>query len=516
MLYCWRNVNHEADRGGYPAGAHSMQGKVMNNMMYDYLIVGSGAGGSAAAYRLAQTGKTVLLVEKGRALPSDGSTLDVDKVLRQGVFKNHEPWVDKDGATVVPQEFFNLGGKTKWYGAALLRFSPHEFAEENSYQCRPWPIRYEDLASFYDEAERLLGVRTFSVEPDMRAIVAGLERRDPHWHDQPMPIGLAPDILEHPEEAKHFDGFASPLHLKSDAEAALLDKVKHLPNLHVVTGREVVSLQGVDGQPHVINGVVCDDGSRFRAGTVLLAAGALHSPRLLQRYVEENGLTQRLPGYRLIGRFYKCHLNTAMMAFSPSAKTDVLRKTVLLLNDAFPHSSVQALGGWLANDIVGTEMPAFVPRWFADLMGRRAYGFFLTTEDGSHLENRVAAKANGADRPQLNYDPARIPAAWAEHRHLVHALRRRLLGLGFLAFYQHMPLDATAHACGTLVTGKDPAESVVDEHGKVHGMEDLYVVDGSVLPRSSRVNPALTIYAWALRVGAALAAQPLPAGEAAA
>src|SRR5207253_5315638 len=46
-----------------------------------------------------------------------------------------------------------------------------------------------------------------------------------------------------------------------------------------------------------------------------------------------------------------------------------------------------------------------------------------------------------------------------------------------------------------------PSESVVDERGRVHGMHGLYVVDGSVLPRSSRVNPSLTIYAWGLRVG---------------
>jgi len=63
-----------------------------------------------------------------------------------------------------------------------------------------------------------------------------------------------------------------------------------------------------------------------------------------------------------------------------------------------------------------------------------------------------------------------------------------------------VPLDGTAHACGTLIAGDDPATSVVDEAGRVHGLQGLYVVDGSVLPRSSRVNPSLTIYAWALRV----------------
>jgi choline dehydrogenase-like flavoprotein len=55
------------------------------------------------------------------------------------------------------------------------------------------------------------------------------------------------------------------------------------------------------------------------------------------------------------------------------------------------------------------------------------------------------------------------------------------------------------------VTGNDPATSAVDAVGRVHGLRGLTVVDGSVLPRSSRVNPALTIYAWSLRAAAALA-----------
>ena len=50
-------------------------------MTYDYIIIGSGAGGSAAAYRLAKAGKRVLLAEKGRALPADGSTLDFNQVI---------------------------------------------------------------------------------------------------------------------------------------------------------------------------------------------------------------------------------------------------------------------------------------------------------------------------------------------------------------------------------------------------------------------------------------------------
>jgi choline dehydrogenase-like flavoprotein len=485
----------------------------MNDRRHDYIIVGSGAGGSAAAYRLAQTGRSVLVIEKGPALPEDGSTLDPEKVLRQGAFKNHEPWVDGRGKTVYPEEYFNLGGKTKWYGAALLRLSPHEFGDDPRHQCRAWPIGYEDLAPFYDEAERLLGVRNFPVEPNLRAIFSRLAGKDAGWHEHAMPIGLVSDILEHPAAASHFDGYAVPHRLKSDAEAAMLAKVEDRPNLRVVTGSAVAALVGAAGNPRLITGVRLADGTEYGARRVLLAAGAMHSPRLLQAYVEDQGLAAELPSYRPIGRNFKTHLNTILVAFGASRRTDVLCKTALLMHDDCPHSILQALGGGIVGDLVVTQAPGFAPRFLSAAMGRHAYGFFLTTEDGSHPDNRVAARADGTDRPLVDYDPTRIRPAFDEHRRFVATFRRGLLGVGLVSVARLMPIEATAHACGTLVTGKDPDDSVVDAGGKVHGMEGLYVVDGSVLPRSSRVNPALTIYAWGLRVGAALAAQGLPDEE---
>src|SRR5262249_28285875 len=81
------------------------------------------------------------------------------------------------------------------------------------------------------------------------------------------------------------------------------------------------------------------------------------------------------------------------------------------------------------------------------------------------------------------------------------AFQRALAKAALLAVTKRVGLSGTAHACGTLRAGHDASDSVVDAGGRVHGMEGLYVVDGSILPRSSRVNPSLTIYAWGLRIG---------------
>jgi choline dehydrogenase-like flavoprotein len=465
----------------------------------DAIIIGSGAGGAAAAFKLAEAGRRILVFEKGAALPTDGSTQDARIVLREGRFNNHDPWVDRHGKPFVPAEFYNLGGKTKWYGAALLRFAPEEFNEEAPHQCRGWPFAYEELEPYYDQAEALLRVRRFEIEPDTKEIVAALKRVQPAWRAAPMPLGLSSYILDDPHEATRFDGFASTHGLKSDAQTCLIDRIRDKPNVTVLTGRPIRALAGDDLAPHRITGVVTADGVFQKAHSVLLAAGALSSPRLLQQYLATAGLAEKLPSAASVGRNYKSHLLTAVVAWSPSRKHDLLRKTAVLTHDDFPHSSVQPLGA-TDGEIVATELPAFAPRFVANLIGDRAYGFFLQTEDGSHPDNRVIAAANGADKPRLDYDRNRVAPARDEHRRFVRAFVRDLLRAGMFPIIKPIPLGGTAHACGTLIAGDNPANSVVDPQGRVHGMKNLYVVDGSALPRSSRVNPALTIYAWALRV----------------
>ncbi len=372
-------------------------------MHYDYIIIGSGAGGAAAAWRLASTGSQVLLLEKGDPLPRDGSTLDVEQVIRAGRFKSREPWLDKDRRRFAPEEHFNLGGKTKWYGAALLRYSPREFEPEDAHQCLGWPIGYADLEPYYALAEQRLGVRVFAPESDLAAIVRRLGGNRGGWQAEALPLALAEEITEYPEEAAHFDAFASPRGLKGDAESGFLQPACALPNLRVRSGQAVVELLGDSYGPLRLRGVMTADGEIFEGRTILLAAGALHSPRLLQQYFIRTGLDTRLPCATQVGRYYKQHLLTALVAFTPRRQTDLLRKTLVLFNERVPHSSVQPLG--FDGELIGALMPGIVPRRLATALGQYAYGFFLQTEDGSDAANRIIA---GGGLPQMDYDPRRL------------------------------------------------------------------------------------------------------------
>jgi choline dehydrogenase-like flavoprotein len=474
----------------------------------DVIVIGSGAGGAAAAHALAKQGLQVLVLEKGCELPRDGSTLDIDRVVHRGEFASRERWRGPRGEQLLPEEHFNLGGKTKWYGAALVRFSCREFEPEISYGARGWPFAQAELLPYYEQAERLLGVTTFPCENDLQLILKRLSQTEPTWVSSPLSLALSKDILKNQHEAAHFDGFASVLDLKGDAEVSFLASLRELPNVTIRCDAEVHRLLPAASDPGNVNGVQLENGEILRARAIVLAAGALHSPRLLARYVAASN--PLLPIASHIGCNLKLHLLTAIVAVSPSRKSDLLRKTMMTVNQHFPHSSLQPLG--FDGELIGTLMPKIIPKGIARQLGDYAYGFFLQTEDGSDERNRVLELEDpetGKLVPMLDYDEKRLPQASFEHRRFVGAFRLSLLKLGIPSVGRRIGLNGTAHACGTLIAGHDAGASVVDSRGAVFDVTGLYVSDGSILPRISRVNPALSIYAWGLRLGALLGQQLL-------
>jgi choline dehydrogenase-like flavoprotein len=210
-----------------------------------------------------------------------------------------------------------------------------------------------------------------------------------------------------------------------------------------------------------------------------------------------------------VGRNLKKHVLTALVAVTLWRPGDVLRKTQLTTHTDYPHSSVQPLG--FDSELIAMLVPRYVPRFLARIIGRHAYGFFLQTEDGAHPDNRVFERpTDGADHTPvrvMDYDVSRTPASRAEHKAFTRKLRSALLRIGMISFTQPVGLNGTAHVSGTLAVGADADTAVVDGNGAVFGIEGLYVADGSILPRSSRVNPSLSIYAWGLRLAASLASR---------
>src|SRR5918994_3507156 len=124
---------------------------------YDIIIIGTGAGGGTLAYRLAPSGKRILLLERGDYMRRETDNWDANAVFVDAKYKTHETWYDKDRKPFHPGQHYYVGGQTKMYGAILFRLRERDFGEIHHHGgiSPAWPLSYQDSAPYYDEAERL-------------------------------------------------------------------------------------------------------------------------------------------------------------------------------------------------------------------------------------------------------------------------------------------------------------------------------------------------------------------------
>ena len=131
-----------------------------NGEHYDFVIIGTGAGGGTLAWKLAPSGKRILLLERGPYVPREKDNWNPRAVNAEGKYNTKETWRDKDGKELHPHTNYYVGGNTKFYGAALFRLRKQDFGvlRHDGGMSPAWPISYDDLEPYYVEAERLFEV----------------------------------------------------------------------------------------------------------------------------------------------------------------------------------------------------------------------------------------------------------------------------------------------------------------------------------------------------------------------
>ena len=127
---------------------------------YDVVIIGSGAGGGTLAHRLAPSGKSVLVLQRGDWLPREVENWDATEVFVKNRYVSKDTWYDHEGRAFQPQVHYNVGGATKFYGAALYRLRERDFGELQHHGgiSPAWPIGYDELEPYYTQAEELYQV----------------------------------------------------------------------------------------------------------------------------------------------------------------------------------------------------------------------------------------------------------------------------------------------------------------------------------------------------------------------
>jgi choline dehydrogenase-like flavoprotein len=507
---------------------------------FDVILIGTGAGGGTLAHRLAPSGKRVLLLERGGYLPREKDNWSSRAVFAESRYKAAESWLDGSGQAFHPGIHYYVGGNTKVYGAALLRFRARDFGtlRHRGGLSPAWPIPYQAFEPYYTEAERLYHVHgqrgvdpteppasapyphpPVSHEPRIQELYADFQRIG--HHPFPLPVGVMLDEAS-PEKSECIrcascDGFPCLVHAKADAETVAVRPALAHANVSLLTHARVLRLETSNSgrevtRVHVERAVAGEAQPAkevYSADLVVVACGAINSAALLLRSASDRHTKGLANGSDVVGRHYMCHNNSALLALSKRPNPTVFQKT-LGLNDFyfgasdfdFPLGHIQLLGKSDAEMLRG-DAPRLTPVRMLKRMAEHSLDFWLTSEDLPDPENRVTLTPDGGI--SLHYTPNNLEA----HEGLVAKLKGLLREIGCenkllpcsVYLGKKIPIAGTAHQCGTVRFGDDPSSSALDRNCKAHELDNLYVVDGSFFPSSTAVNPALTIIANALRVG---------------
>jgi len=485
----------------------------------DVVIVGSGAGGGVVAAELAATGRDVIVLEKGGYRNEADFTHQEGEAL-EGMYDAGGLLATRDLGVVILQGATLGGGTVINYTTSFP--TPDAVREEWARDhTLPHFARPEFTRSLDIVAQRL-GVNTAHAAPSGRdrVLIRGLERLG--WHH-----GLLPRNVRgcSQDDGCGYCGYGCRRGAKQSTLVTYLQDAAARGTRFVVSCdvRRVViergMATGVEGRvgPHVLT---------VRAPTVVVAAGSVHSPALLLR----SGI--QLPA---LGRHLALHPATAVLAdmdedVRPWTGTvqahysdqfaDLDQGYGFKLETAPVHPSLQALAVPWESAAQYRERMTRLPRTaLAGILLRDRFGgrvsidrdgvpivdYRLSRYDAGHLRRAIAAGAEvleAAGAREIWLPLARSisyrPGPRRAREEWLH--RVDVAGWG-----PNELLLVTFHQMASCRMGASARTSVVDAEHRVWGVPGLYVVDASVFPTASGVNPMLTVMGIAHRAAGAIA-----------
>lgn len=513
---------------------------------YDWLIVGSGFGGSVSALRLTEKGYRVGVLECGRRFRDEDFPKTAWNLRRyfwaphlgmKGIFRM-TPFSD-----IFVASGSGVGGGSLGYANTLYR------ARKRFYEDPQWASLNEDwsatLKPHYDTAEHYLGVATVERESDGDRLLKELgEHLGVEETHRPTRVGVflgdpgktVPDPFfdgEGPERRGCIHCGSCMLGCRHGAKNTLVKNYLYLAEKKgtvIEAERMVVDIQplgdgtGADG--YAVTSVT--SGSWFGRGRrvqkvrgVVLAAGALGTNRLLAN-CRHNGSLDRLSPQ--LGELVRTNSESILAVTGPDDSLDFTR-TVAISSSIYPDPDTHI------------ELVTYGPG--ADAMS----SLFMLLTGGGKSAPRPFLALTGALRHPLRFMKSLWPFKWSRRTMIVLVMqtldnaisfkpKKRLFGGVTLKTAQdpekpiptQMPIayeaanwlaerlggipqgvvleclfsiPSTAHLLGGAAIGESPETGVVDARQRVFGYENLMICDGSAVPANPGVNPSLTITALA-------------------
>ena len=515
----------------------------------DVLIIGAGASGAAVAWRLSSAGFRVVCLEQGNWWKPDtyppahedwefrwSTSFAFDPNIRQ---LNEDYPVNDSESDITPLMFNAVGGSTIHWTAHTPRLHPSDFRVKSlDGVADDWPISYGDLEPYYDLNDKMMGCSGISGDP-----------ANPKRSDRPMPpLPLGPDgerlarafdelgwhwwpsdsyINSVPYMGREACNNCGPNGLGCYKKAKGSTDVTYWPEAiengaELRTGCRVFEVTaGPDGLVTGARYYDPDGTEQFQpARSVVLAGNGVGTPRIMllsKSGAHPAGLAN---SSGLVGKNLMFHPYAMVTGFFSDGIAPTYRGALgnILISQEFYETDKRRdfVRGYSyqmnrstgpAKTAIGFTLPP-VP-WgeshhteFSSRFGNSSM-LAVIGEDLPEEHNRVELDphlkdSNGIPAPKIFYELSQN-----SRRQLDHGIKNAEIVLKKAGAHSVMstPLLRSGgwHLLGTARMGDDPERSVVDPNGQAHDIDNLFIVDGSVMVTAAAVNPTPTIQAIALR-----------------
>ncbi|SMF65353.1 GMC family oxidoreductase [Pseudobacteriovorax antillogorgiicola] len=521
---------------------------------YDILIVGSGVAGALAAHRFLDKGLSVLMLEAGPE-PASRDVL-VSRYQKADIKVPSVPYPDSPQAprpdVSKPQDyyvqkgpsFFNssyerlVGGSTWHWLGSCLRLVPEDFKLKSTFGVgADWPITYEQLAPYYDRAEKFLNVagdNDFDLDSP----------RQSKYPSPPVPVSYLDKVIRKRIEGTTFQGRAfkmatnpqarnpktclgsnscvpiCPVGAKYEAYKDIKSAVQkglHLVSKAVASKIDIDSLGAVESITYQTW-----DGTSHKASAkhFILAAGGIETPKLLLNSKSENVPLGVANLSDMVGRNLMDHpvqLGWALMPekvwpfrgpLSTSGfeqlRTGTFRKKVAasrleIHNDGWGWAEggpVVDAAKFVEQGLRGKKLKEVLQE---HCLAQVSIATLLEQLPQSHNRVTLSQKkdALGIPRPEIFYKFTDYEFAGLD---LGKAQRQKFFkGLGCKEIRSNDLIFGAGHIMGTTKMGISPKDSVVDSWGQSHDHKNLSILGSSNFPTAGTANPTLTLVALAER-----------------
>jgi len=479
----------------------------------EVVIVGTGAGGAAAAYELAKRGKAVLMLEEGdyhRRSAFTGRANDMTKLLYRDM-----------GLTIawgnVGIPIFAgraVGGSTVINSGTCYRTPEPVFSEWRSEHGLSM-YSESSMAPYYQQVESMLGVERAKRE-HLGGVGRVLERgakRTGFTHAGPI-LRNAPDC-----DGQGICCFGCPTGAKRSTDVSYVPEALKR-GAQLLTAAKVETIDIVAGRARGVQGVL-RSGRKFRikAAAVVISAGTMHTPNLLRR----NGIGKDNP---VLGKNLSIHPATKVLAMFDEVVDQSRGIPQGYTIEDWRDEGIMFEGGSTPFDVTAIGVP-YVGKRLMEVMANFVHvaTFGIMIKDTARGEVRqgpfnkplVTYNMNRFDTERMQKAIVKLCevflAAGAKKVFPFVAGCHEVTSQKELDDLAKKPLRASDievtafHPLGTCRVGTDPRKSMLGPDHETHEVAGLYVMDGSAIPSSLGVNPQMTIMAMAVRASETLAAR---------